>query len=87
MSSEIIKAAQPYLDERVTVQDAQAIGFCVLGQRRLWRSYKENHPDLLDGLTFEEFVEKGTTVRLLLAMDNQYAYDVVAQALKRIKGE
>lgn len=66
-----------YLDRVVTVSDAQELGFCVRGQRKMWRSLLPAGEEHVDGVTFRSFLEEGVTVRWLINTRNPYALRLV----------
>lgn len=59
----------------VTVQDAQALGYCVRGLRRGWNSFPEKQ---INGVSFEQFIHEGVTLGWLLDVGHPYA-DALAQ--------
>lgn len=80
----LLANAQPYLTEIVTVQDAQALGYCVLGQRRLWRSM-QGADQQINGVTFEDFIRRGVTVEWLLSTGHPYAGTLVTYVVRRLQ--
>lgn len=72
--------AEMYLDNIVTISDAQALGYCVAGTRKLWRSMQDDAGQV-NGVSFESFIKNGVTVRWLLDLNQPYtdtlAYYVV----------
>jgi len=62
-----------------TVQDAQELGFCVRGQRKLWRTHS---PDM----TFEQFIRDGASAEWLMATGNPYAVKLATYVLSKQNG-
>ena len=65
------------LDHVITVQDVQALGMCVRGQRRFWNSDHE----LSELIPYNQFVKDGATVRQLIESGNEYIIGLINQRM------
>jgi len=65
------------LSRVVTARDAMNQNHCVRGQRRLWNASGA----LTRGVTYEDFIRHGVTVRWLLETENPYAVNLVESIL------
>lgn len=72
------------LTKTVTVQDAQALGYCVRGMRRGWNSFPEK---TINGITFDEFIHKGVSLQWLLSLDHPYATTLANRIIELAKEE
>ena len=68
------------LSRVITIQELQALGFCVRGQRRLWL----NNKDLVGDMTFERFIREGGSVCWLLSTGNAFAINAVNRILGKV---
>jgi hypothetical protein len=83
----LLDKAQPYLQHTITVGDAQALGYCVNGQRRLWRSLQDADTKHINGTSFESFIRDGVSVEWLLQTQHPYAYTLVRYVVGKLTDE